>query len=300
MILNYGGIFSLIVLLVLLASCKEISSTDRNTLKNDISNSVDTNSIKTCNDLLIELVARSGYKNIYNEKLKVKIDHKDNNIVTIKVYRIDTTGVVDESAIGWLILDTKKATLADITYDIENPIKLHVDKKTYDQVLSQCFRIQVHENTPSTKITLNEYIESAPINNLPIVNNIDGFNQVYKGIRKANTFINFFSKISTNGDITIYRLPNINSKFSIIYETVDEAGQSHKFLVILTKNGTILSSIILYTHRELDSAEEGEYRDFVVGENFIINITDVYYKGDKKDIKKQIYTVTKDGIVIKN
>jgi len=100
-------------------------------------------------------------------------------------------------------------------------------------------------------------------------------------------------------DASIYRLPDINNNFSLIYETMDEAGQSSNYLVILNKDGAIVSHLILYFHKELDSASEGEYRDFEVQDGYKISIQDVHYIGDRKDIKESTYRIKQEGIIYK-
>jgi len=104
-----------------------------------------------------------------------------------------------------MILDTKKATLIDITYDIESPVPLHVDKEIFNQILRECFQIQAKPDNQIKAISLNEYIEKAPVNKLPIVNDVADFRQRYKGINLPGEFLTYFSKISNITDASIYR-----------------------------------------------------------------------------------------------
>ena len=249
----------------------------------------------SCDEKLKNLIISChNFKTPFNKKdIHAEIEEEiSDGIYRVRLF-VYSNGENSTSSIGWIILDTKKNILKDISLDPESPVILKYNKDFYKDYLENCLEKKVSSSI-ETSIATN--YDKIPVIHFPFEYSYDFINDLTGTMHVNKTIMHFISTLVDSdtdlGNCCIARLPSTNHYHYLLIFASDHVGERRFFLCILNNKYKLTDRLLIYKAKNISwkGRMENSYLHYIItGSNKII-LTEMIAQ-PKKDIviKKKEY-----------
>ncbi|QUB70057.1 hypothetical protein J5A68_11610 [Prevotella melaninogenica] len=208
----------------------------------------------SCDEKLKNLIISChNFKTPFNKKdIHAEIEEEiSDGIYRVRLF-VYSNGENSTSSIGWIILDTKKNILKDISLDPESPVTLKYNKDSYKDYLENCLEKKVPSSI-ETSIATN--YDKIPVIHFPFEYSYDFINDLTGTMHVNKTIMHFISTLVDSdtdlGNCCIARLPSTNHYHYLLIFASDHVGERRFFLCILNNKYKLTDRLLIYKAKNI-------------------------------------------------
>ena len=207
----------------------------------------------SCEEKLRQLVLScTNFKTPFDRKsMHAEVEEeRENGVYVIRLFAY-SDGENSTSTQGWIVLDTEKRLLKDITYDPDAPVILNYDKEKYKDYVVVCLG-KAPTAKPEGLETLDERL---PLIHFPFEYSYDFIIDLPGTVAPSKALVPLLKTfVDTETDLSnchIARLPSLDGYELLLICGTDRVGEGRFFLCSLDKTHKLTDRLLVYTAKNV-------------------------------------------------